>query len=101
MHFLLCPVRCAESIKYEFEMAETWRQRHQRQHWTKRIDISYLYQLEMISGQMKKRAEEQGDKELLEWAQSVRLIVARANGEELNISLTKHQIKRPSVVAKD
>lgn len=82
-------------------MAETWRQRHQRQHWTKRIDISFLYQLEAISAQMKERAEKQDDKELLEWAQSVRLIVARANGEELNIPLAKHRIKKPPVVAKD
>lgn len=82
-------------------MAETWRQRHQRQHWTKRIDISFLYQLDTLAAQMKKRAEEQDDKELLEWAQSVRLIVARANGEELNIPLTKHRINRPSVVPKD
>ena len=78
-----------------------WRERYERENWTKRIDISFLYQLDTLAAQMKKRAEENDDKELLEWAQSVRLIVARANGEELNIPLTKHQIKRPLITAKD
>lgn len=78
-----------------------WRARHEREHWTKRIDISLLYQLDMISAEMKKRAEEAEDKELQQWASSIRLIVARANGEELNIPLTKHQIKSPDVVRKD
>lgn len=77
-----------------------WRERHEREHWTKRIDISLIYQLEMISAQMKKRAEETGDKGLSEWASSIRLIIARVNGEINNIELAKfnlpHQSRVPS-----
>lgn len=78
-----------------------WRERYERENWTTRIDISFLYQLDMLAAQMKKRAEENDDKELLEWAQSVRLIVTRASGEELNIPLATHRIKGPSVTVKD
>lgn len=76
-----------------------WKERYQREHWTKRIDVSFLYQLETISAQMKKRAEQQEDKELFDWASNIRLIVARVNGEELNVPLAEHQIKSPSATA--
>lgn len=82
-------------------MASTWRERHYRKHWTKPVDISFLYQLETIAAQMKKRAEKNEDKELAEWASRIRLIVARANGEELNIPLAEHHIAAPSVTAKE
>lgn len=78
-----------------------WKERYQREHWTKRIDISFLYQLETMAARMKKRAEKKDDKELLDWAYKLRLIVARINGEELNIPLSEHRIKSPSVTAKD
>lgn len=78
-----------------------WKERYQREHWTKRIDISFLYEMEMISTQMKKRAEKTGDKGLSEWASRLRLIVARVNGEELNIPLSEHRIKSPKANAKN
>ena len=82
-------------------MANTWRERHYRKHWTRPVDIAFLYQLQAIAEQMKKRAEENGDKELEEWAARIRLIVARANGEELNIPLAEHRIAAPSATAKE
>jgi hypothetical protein len=48
--------------------------------------------------QMRKRAAESDDKELLEWAGHIRLIVARANGEEVNISLSQHQMPEDAEV---
>jgi hypothetical protein len=78
-------------------MAETWRERHHREHWTKRIDISLLFQLQTIAERMKKRAEEGADKELLEWAGQIRLILARTNGEINNIELSKFDMQAPTV----
>jgi hypothetical protein len=82
-------------------MTAYWRERHYREHWTKPLDITFLYQLGTIAAQMLKRAEKDGDKELFDWAAQIRLIVARANGEELNIPLAEHQIAAPNVTPND
>jgi hypothetical protein len=79
-------------------MAGAWRQKHHQKNWTKSLDISFLYQLQTIAEQMRKRAAESDDKELLEWAGHIRLIVARANGEEVNISLSQHQMPEDAEV---
>ncbi len=81
-------------------MASTWREQHYRKHWTKPVDVSFLYQLQTIAAEMKKRAVRDDDKKLEEWAAHIRLIVARANGEELNISLAEHRIAAPTAFAK-
>ena len=81
-------------------MTSTWRERHYRKHWTKPVDVSFLYQLQTIAAQMKTRADRDNDKELEEWASRIRLIAARANGEELNIPLAEHRIAAPTAVAK-
>ena len=73
-------------------MASTWRQKQQQKQWTKPLDISYLYQLQTIAEQLKKRAENGNDKELLELAGQIRFIVARVNGEELHVPLSQHQM---------
>lgn len=83
------------------QMTSTWREKHYRKHWTKPVDIAFLYQLQTIAEQMKKRAEQAEDKELEEWANRIRLIVARANGEELNIPLSEHRIAAPDIAVKD
>jgi hypothetical protein len=82
-------------------MANYWKERHRIKEWTKRIDISFLYQLGTIAAQMMKRAEEDEDKRLFDWAAQIRLIVARANGEELNIPLAEHCINNPTANAED
>ena len=81
-------------------MASTWRERHYRKHWTKPVDVSFFYQLQTIAAQMKTRADRDDDKELEQWAAQIHLIVARANGEELNIKLAEHRIAAPTAVAK-
>jgi hypothetical protein len=82
-------------------MPSTWKERHYRKHWTKPVDIAFLYQLQTIAGRMKTRADQDNDKELEEWAAQIRLIVARANGEELNIPLTEHRITAPGATVKE
>lgn len=69
-----------------------WRDQHYIKEWTKQVDISYLYQLQAISEEMKKRAKKDADHRLEEWANQIRLIVARANGEEVNIKLAEHEM---------
>jgi hypothetical protein len=69
-----------------------WRERHYKENWTKPVDISYLYQLQMISEEMKKRAKNDEDRRLEEWANQIRLIVARASGEEVNVKLTEYEM---------
>ncbi len=46
----------------------------------------------MISEEMKKRAKNDEDRRLEEWADQIRLIVARANGEEVDIKLIEHEM---------
>lgn len=67
-----------------------FREKYYKENWTKQVDISFLFQLQMISEEMDKRAKSYNDCRLEEWANQIRLIVARANGEEVNIKLADH-----------
>lgn len=69
-----------------------YREQYYKKEWTKQVDISYLFQLQMISEQMKKRAVKNKDCGLEEWANQIRLIVARASGEEANVRLVEHEM---------
>ena len=71
-------------------MTSTWRQKQQQKQWTKPLDISYIFQLQTIAERLKKHATEKDDKKLLELAGQIRFIVARVNGEELNVPLSQH-----------
>ena len=46
---------------------------------------------------MDKRAKNYNDRRLEEWANQIRLIVARANGEEVNIKLVEHEMPEMSL----
>lgn len=69
-----------------------YRELYYKKEWTKQVDISFLYQLQVISEEMKKRAKKDEDRRLEEWANQIRLIVARANGEEVNVKLAEYQM---------
>ncbi len=69
-----------------------WREKYYKENWTKQVDISLLFQLQIISEDMKKRVKRRPDYQLEEWANQIRLIVARANGEEVNIKLIEHEM---------
>jgi len=69
-----------------------WREQHYIKEWTKQVDILFLYQLQTISEEMKRRALNQEDRQLAQWASQIRLIVANANGEQVNVQLAKHQM---------
>lgn len=73
-------------------MTSHWREQHHKKHWTKSLDISFLYQLETIAAQMMRCAEKTTDKELSAWAGAIRFIVARVNGELANEDLSTHEM---------
>lgn len=60
--------------------------------FTRKVDISFLYQLGTIAAQMAKRAEEEQNKRLFDWASQIRLIVARMNGEETVFDLAAFEM---------
>jgi len=68
-------------------MSNYFRERHYKQHWTKRVDISLLYQLQMLSEEMKRRAAKDEDREIEKWSNQIRLMLATINGEVMNIKL--------------
>lgn len=69
-----------------------YREWHYKKEWTRRIDIALLFQLQTIQARMKKRAVAQQDRELTDWANAIRLILATVNEEIENVELKKYQL---------
>lgn len=69
-----------------------YREKRHREEWTKRIDIALLFQLQTIYARMKKRATAQQDRELADWANAIRLILATVNEEIESVELKKYQL---------
>lgn len=69
-----------------------YREQYYKKEWTKQIDISLLYQLQILSDEMKRRAVRQQDKELEKWSAHIRLMLATVNGEVANIKLDDKQL---------
>lgn len=79
-------------IKSKYMGSSYYREKRHREEWTKRIDIALLFQLQAICTGMKKRAALQQDRELADWANAIRLILATVNEEIANIELKKYQL---------
>lgn len=69
-----------------------YRERYYKKEWTKQVDISFLYQLQMLSEEMKRRAAKEQDHELERWSSQIRLMLATINGEVTNIRLDDKQL---------
>ena len=69
-----------------------YREQYYKQEWTKRVDISLLYQLQMLSEEMKRRATKDSDREIEKWANQIRLMLATINGEVTNIRLDDKEL---------
>lgn len=79
-------------VSLAFMGSNYYREDRYKREWTKRIDIALLFQLQAIYTGMKKRATAQEDRELADWANSLRLILAIVNEEVENIELKKHEL---------
>jgi len=69
-----------------------YREQYYKKEWTRRIDITLLYQLQTLSEEMRRRATRQQDRELEKWADQIRLMLASVNGEVTNIRLDDKQL---------
>jgi hypothetical protein len=72
-------------------MASTWRERHYREQWTKRVDTSLLYRIKQEAKRIRRRAEELEEKAILESLSIIDIAVAVASGEASKIDLSAHQ----------
>lgn len=77
---------------------QTWKERQYLENWTKRIEVTALYQLRDAADQMKERAEWDKDEELSRWSGTIQRILAQVNGETADFNLSKHELPESTLV---
>jgi energy-converting hydrogenase A subunit M len=92
---LFCGLPC-----YEYVMAKlmTWKERQYIENWTKRVEVTSLYQLRQAADQMKERAQRDKDDELSRWSGLIQRVLAQVNGEITDFNLSKHELPESAVV---
>jgi hypothetical protein len=77
---------------------KTWKERQFIENWTKRIEVTALYQLRTAADQMRERADRDKDEELSRWSSTIQRILAQVNGEIADFNLSKHELPGSAMV---
>jgi hypothetical protein len=79
----------------------TWKERQYIENWTKRIEITALYQIQAVCDQMGSRAEATNDKELSRWSGTIKMVIAKVNGEITDFDLKRYEMSEANLTREE